>query len=80
MNQDPIFTNKALAIMKDWGLSESQVIDVLYYGVSEDCCIKNSNFLQKMRKYQGYEIGVIYSLLNNEHKYKIISAWKRNRR
>lgn len=76
---EPIFTNNALRKMKQWGLSETVIIDVLRNGVSEECVIKKPGFRQKMKKFSDYEVGVIFFLRNDEYKFSIISAGKRGR-
>lgn len=70
---EPLFTKNALYKMSYYNLSEKQVLDVLYKGslVQEDMLI---------RKYNGYEIGLIYGRDRSTGRHIIFSAWKRGRR
>lgn len=77
MSNQVIFTNKALGKMAYYGLSERYVMDAFNYGEVENSIVPGAK--QAVKKYSGYEIGVIYSQ-DRERKYKIISVWKRNRR
>ena len=69
----PYFTKKARWKMKEWGLSEKQVIDVLYHGSTVE--------QHKMvRTYNKYEIGLYYGRDKRDGHYIIFSCWKQNRR
>ena len=74
---DNIFTNRALSKMKQWQLSESQVLDAYNSGDVEKSKFGGWNAI---KKYQGYEIGVYYVKDGQTGQYKIVSVWKRNRR
>ena len=68
-----LFTNKAIAKMKAIQVTESDCQDVFYHGT----VIKES---MKSRKYNGYEIGVVFGRDKKTRQYIIFSAWKRERR
>lgn len=72
----PIFTNNALAKMKNLGLSEGAVLDAFNSGQTE--ASKFGGWLA-VKKYPGYEIGVHYNK-NQQGAWIIISVWKRDNR
>lgn len=74
----PIFTNKALKKMKQWGLSEGQVLDAFNSGRTERANFPGGRW-SAIKKYSGYEIGVNYDRAP-DGRYKIITVWKRRRR
>lgn len=69
----PVFTNKCRYKMKEWNLSEKQLIDVLYHGAAV-----GQNKL--VRQYNGYSIGIYYGRDKRDGHYIIYSCWKQNRR
>ena len=73
----PIITNKALGKMREFGLSEAQVIDVFSNGTVEKW--SNGEGWNAVKKYQGYEVGVAY-FVDERKMYKITTIWKRVRR
>src|SRR5690242_2205595 len=60
----PYFTNKCLWKMKEWNLSEKQLIDVLYHGQAVE-----QNKL--VRQYNGYAIGIYYGRGKRDGHYMI---------
>lgn len=70
----PTFTDHALAKMRSYGISETQVLDVFNHGTVE----KRGGESNAIKKYSNYEVGVYYAF--NSGKYIIISVWKRGRR
>lgn len=73
----PIFTNKALRKMAQFGLSEGYVLDAFNKGAVEKWT--NGKGFNAVKKYQGYEIGVAY-FIDNLGKYRITTVWKRTNR
>ncbi len=69
----PLFTNKALRKMKYLGISEYSVNDVFFHGT-----VIKENMMA--RKYNGYEIGIVYDRDKRTGQYIIFSVWKRSRR
>jgi len=59
--------------MKDWQLSEQDVLDVFQHGE-----VIGDNKL--VRKYNGYEIGMYYVRDKKTGSYKATFVWKRDRR
>lgn len=72
-----VFTNKALSKMKDFGLSESQVLDVFNTGSLERWTTGSGH--NSIKKYNGYEIGVAW-LQDEKGNYILTSVWKRDNR
>ncbi len=68
-----LFTNKAIEKMKAWSLTEEDVADVFFHGT----VLKEHTM---SRKYNGYEIGLVYGQDRRTGQYIIFSAWKRERR
>jgi hypothetical protein len=58
--------------MKEWNLSEKQLIDVLYHGAAVE---QN----KPVRQYNGYAIGIYYGRDKGDGHYMIYSCWKQNR-
>jgi len=73
----PYFTKKCRWKMKEWGLSEAKVVDVLSHGATVE---KMGNASKMVRKYNGYEVGLIYGRDKRDGHYILYSAWKQNRR
>ncbi len=75
-NLSVIFTNNALNKMRSLYLTESSVLDAFNKGE-----IEKSNFggYKAIKKYPGYEIGVLYDR-KPTGEWMIISVWKRDRR
>jgi len=70
--QGLLFTPKCIQQMKDWHLSEADVLDVFEHGeVIADNKI--------VRKYNGYEIGMYY-VRDKIGRCKATYVWKRDRR
>jgi hypothetical protein len=67
-----VFTKKAVAKLKTLGLSEADCIDVVRHG-----SVIKEHMLA--RKYNGYEIGVVYGINDRTGQTIIFSAWKRER-
>jgi len=67
------FTEKCIQKMKDWQLSERDVIDVFQHGE-----VIGDNKL--VRKYNGYEIGMYYFRDKKTRNYIATFVWKRDRR
>lgn len=80
-NLKVVFTNRALMRMKQYGLSETQVLDSFYHGEKEVNTLKNPNMgrWSMVKKYSGYEVGVNYDV-DVFGKYKIVTVWSRSRR
>lgn len=72
-----IFTNKALYKMSSFGLSEGQVMDAYNHGTPEKW--SNGAGYNAVRKYNGYEIGVAYSV-DSKGVTRITSVWTRKNR
>ena len=72
----PIFTNNALRKMRQFRLSESTVLNAFNSGVVEK---KPGGVSNSIKKYQGYEIGVMWKQ-DQRGAYVILSVWSRNRR
>jgi hypothetical protein len=72
-----IFTNKALAKMAGFGLSEGQVMDAYNKGTPEKWT--NGAGYNSVRKYNGYEIGVAY-FVDSKGITRITSVWTRENR
>lgn len=68
-----LFTNKAIAKMKAIQVTEADCQDVFRHG----SVIKES---MMSRKYNGYEIGIVFGRDKKTGQYIIFSAWKRERR
>jgi hypothetical protein len=68
-----VFTRKAIERMKDRGLTEADAIDVVLHG-----WVLKENML--VRKYNGFEIGVVYGKDRRTGQTIVFSAWKRERR
>lgn len=75
--KNTIFTNKALSKMKDWGLSESVILDVFNSGTVEGW--STGGGYNSIKKYNGYEIGVAW-IQDEKGAYIITSVWKRDNR
>jgi hypothetical protein len=73
----PIFTNKALRKMSEYGLSEGTVLDAYNTGSVEKW--SNGKGYNSVKKYPGYEIGVAY-FSDIKGVYRITSVWKRTNR
>jgi len=73
----PIFTDNALNKMKSWGVSEQTAKEVYYKGDTEKSRVPGA--MQSIKKYHGYEIGVVWSR-KPTGQYVIISVWKRTNR
>jgi hypothetical protein len=73
LNGEVFFTRKALAKMKQSGLSERDALDVYRHG----SVVKNN---MMVRKYNGYEIGIWFYKDHITGQPGIISIWKRERR
>ena len=73
---DVIFTNNALAKMKNLSLSEKDVLDTFRKGETEK---SNYGGWNAIKKYPGEEVGVYYNR-KTTGEYLIISVWKRKRR
>ncbi len=72
----PIFTNNALHKMKQFRLSESSILDTFNNGQVEK---KPGGVSNSIKKYQGYEIGVMWKQ-DQRGVYIILSVWSRKRR
>lgn len=68
-----VFTKKAIAKLAALQLKEADCLDVLWHGVK----VKDAMLV---RKYNGYEIGVVFGRDKRTGQYIIFSAWKRERR
>ncbi len=68
-----LFSPKCIQLMKDWQLSEQDVLDVFQHGE-----VIGDNKL--VRKYNGYEIGMYYVRDKKTGSYKATFVWKRDRR
>lgn len=68
-----LFTNKAIEKMKVWNLTEADVADVFFHGM-----VIKEHLMS--RKYNGYEIGLVYGRDRRSGQYIIYAAWKRERR
>lgn len=68
-----VFTKRAIAKLKSLGLSEADCTDVVLHG-----SVIKEHMLA--RKYNGYEIGVVYGINDRSGQTIIFSAWKRERR
>src|SRR2546422_10684633 len=66
---EPYLTKKCRWKMKEWGLSEKQLIDVLYHGNAAE-----QNKL--VRQYNGYSIGIYYGRDKRDGHSMIYSCWK----
>jgi len=74
LNQQRLsFTPKCIQHMKDWQLSEQDVIDVFQHGE-----VIGDNKL--VRKYNGYEIGMYYYRDKKTGNNIATFVWKRDRR
>ena len=67
------FTKNAQAKLKQWGLSETDAIDVYYHGLM----VRNN---MMVRKHNGYEVGIWFFADRVTGKAIISSAWKRGSR
>ena len=76
MAYSPIFTNSALKKMRTLGLTEGAVLDAFNHGVVEK---KPGGVCNSIKKYPGYEIGVMYKQ-DAKGAYIILSVWYRGRR
>ena len=73
----PLFPRKTINSMKKLRLSEPQVLDVFNKGKK----IKLSSGAPAIvRKYSGYEIGLIYTRDQITGEYIITYVWKKDRR
>jgi hypothetical protein len=72
-HQELSFSPKCMQLMKDWQLSEADVIDVFRNGegIGEN---------KLVRKYNGYEIGMYYSRDKKTGNNIATFVWKRDRR
>jgi len=68
-----LFSPKCIQLMKDWQLSEQDVLDVFQHGE-----VIGDNKL--VRKYNGYEIGMYYFRDKKSGNCKATFVWKRDRR
>jgi len=66
--------------MKQYQLSEAQVLDAFNFGEQSKSSLPQIAQYQALRKYSGYEIGVLYSQDNTTGQYFIVSCWSRPRR
>lgn len=71
--QQVIFTKSAIAKLKALQLTEADCLDVLWHGSK----VKDA---MRARKYNGYEIGIVFGRDKRTGQYIIFSAWKRERR
>jgi hypothetical protein len=71
--QELSFSPKCEQLMKDWQLSEQDVLDVFRHGE-----VITDNKL--VRKYNGYEIGMYYIRDKKTGGCKATFVWKRDRR
>jgi len=71
--QELSFSPKCMQLMKDWHLSEKDVLDVFRHGE-----VIGDNKL--VRKYNGYEIGMYYFRDKKSGNCKATFVWKRDRR
>jgi hypothetical protein len=68
-----LFTPKCIQQMKDWQLSEADVLDVFEHG-------EGIGDNKLVRKYNGYEIGMYYFRDTKTGSCKATFVWKRDRR
>ena len=72
----PFIPAKTIKKMANLGLSESQVLDVFNNGESK---ILSSGAKAMIKKYSGYEIGLLYTQ-GRTGGHVITTVWKRDRR
>jgi hypothetical protein len=72
-HQELSFSPKCIQLMKDWQLSEADVLDVFRNG-------EGIGDNKMVRKYNGYEIGMYYAQDKKTGNYIATFVWKRDRR
>ncbi|HVZ58517.1 MAG TPA: hypothetical protein VG935_02090 [Patescibacteria group bacterium] len=72
----PVFLPNTIKRMREYGISESQVIDVFNHGI-----YKRSENGSKMaiKKFNGFEIGCFYDQNPRTTEYVITGVWRRDR-